>query len=102
RRHTRCYRDWSSDVCSSDLFKRYVEALVQKPAAEINVESNIEPPESEDGDKTRKEESMLDIMMGQKPPEPPPEPPPPTEEEDERSEERRVGNEWKTQKTQQR
>src|SRR5207245_6689499 len=23
-RHTRCYRDWSSDVCSSDLF---IEAL---------------------------------------------------------------------------
>src|SRR5207245_6976394 len=22
RRHTRCYRDWSSDVCSSDLFER--------------------------------------------------------------------------------
>src|SRR5207245_5654437 len=22
RRHTRCYRDWSSDVCSSDLFRR--------------------------------------------------------------------------------
>src|SRR5207245_5962538 len=21
RRHTRCYRDWSSDVCSSDLFE---------------------------------------------------------------------------------
>src|SRR6266542_4776335 len=21
RRHTRCYRDWSSDVCSSDLFQ---------------------------------------------------------------------------------
>src|SRR5207245_8101023 len=21
RRHTRCYRDWSSDVCSSDLIK---------------------------------------------------------------------------------
>src|SRR5207245_3738832 len=21
RRHTRCYRDWSSDVCSSDLFR---------------------------------------------------------------------------------
>src|SRR5207245_8297161 len=20
RRHTRCYRDWSSDVCSSDLY----------------------------------------------------------------------------------
>src|SRR2546429_4317382 len=23
RRHTRCSRDWSSDVCSSDLFDRY-------------------------------------------------------------------------------
>src|SRR6266542_61978 len=22
RRHTRCYRDWSSDVCSSDLKRR--------------------------------------------------------------------------------
>src|SRR5207245_5340710 len=22
RRHTRCYRDWSSDVCSSDLLTR--------------------------------------------------------------------------------
>src|SRR5207245_4991669 len=22
RRHTRCYRDWSSDVCSSDLQRR--------------------------------------------------------------------------------
>src|SRR2546422_4636266 len=22
RRHTRCSRDWSSDVCSSDLFRR--------------------------------------------------------------------------------
>src|SRR5207245_4966812 len=23
RRHTRCYRDWSSDVCSSDLFHQW-------------------------------------------------------------------------------
>src|SRR5207245_6032146 len=22
RRHTRCYRDWSSDVCSSDLIRQ--------------------------------------------------------------------------------
>src|SRR5215470_19594436 len=22
RRHTRCYRDWSSDVCSSDLYEQ--------------------------------------------------------------------------------
>src|SRR5207245_8534096 len=25
RRHTRCYRDWSSDVCSSDLSSRVRE-----------------------------------------------------------------------------
>src|SRR5207245_5085029 len=23
RRHTRCYRDWSSDVCSSDLWRMW-------------------------------------------------------------------------------
>src|SRR5438128_12538348 len=23
RRHTRCYRDWSSDVCSSDLWRYF-------------------------------------------------------------------------------
>src|SRR2546429_8015451 len=26
RRHTRCSRDWSSDVCSSDLLRRTVDA----------------------------------------------------------------------------
>src|SRR5207245_3527124 len=26
RRHTRCYRDWSSDVCSSDLLLTYRQA----------------------------------------------------------------------------
>src|SRR5207245_3645192 len=25
RRHTRCYRDWSSDVCSSDLVLTYLQ-----------------------------------------------------------------------------
>src|SRR3989304_3173173 len=28
RRHTRCSRDWSSDVCSSDLFSGAGEALM--------------------------------------------------------------------------
>src|SRR3989337_1580414 len=28
RRHTRCYRDWSSDVCSSDLMIRHTRATV--------------------------------------------------------------------------
>src|SRR2546422_3207850 len=27
RRHTRCSRDWSSDVCSSDLLQRQAEQL---------------------------------------------------------------------------
>src|SRR5207245_3754761 len=26
RRHTRCYRDWSSDVCSSDLIEAEIAA----------------------------------------------------------------------------
>src|SRR5207245_6502798 len=31
RRHTRCYRDWSSDVCSSDLAKWLSAALLVCP-----------------------------------------------------------------------
>src|SRR5207245_6557093 len=27
RRHTRCYRDWSSDVCSSDLLDNNVQII---------------------------------------------------------------------------
>src|SRR5207245_7984780 len=35
RRHTRCYRDWSSDVCSSDLFVlRELRGLSYKEIAE--------------------------------------------------------------------
>src|SRR5207245_7347410 len=29
RRHTRCYRDWSSDVCSSDLIRELCESVRQ-------------------------------------------------------------------------
>src|SRR6266542_1166036 len=32
RRHTRCYRDWSSDVCSSDLPSHAVAAAPSEPA----------------------------------------------------------------------
>src|SRR2546429_3289693 len=31
RRHTRCSRDWSSDVCSSDLLRSCPELTVQSP-----------------------------------------------------------------------
>src|SRR5207245_7510238 len=32
RRHTRCYRDWSSDVCSSDLARRAGSARAREAA----------------------------------------------------------------------
>src|SRR3989337_3999907 len=34
RRHTRCYRDWSSDVCSSDL--REIDPSLALRASETN------------------------------------------------------------------
>src|SRR2546429_6716233 len=40
RRHTRCSRDWSSDVCSSDLFEHPV-ALHQVHAFQGNVQPRI-------------------------------------------------------------
>src|SRR5207245_4856723 len=33
RRHTRCYRDWSSDVCSSDLPRRELDRAIHDDAA---------------------------------------------------------------------
>src|SRR5207245_2247276 len=30
RRHTRCYRDWSSDVCSSDLIQSLFDRFLQQ------------------------------------------------------------------------
>ena len=42
RRHTRCSRDWSSDVCSSDLYAASVEGKDKKfiphPATWLNQE----------------------------------------------------------------
>src|SRR2546429_4583174 len=32
RRHTRCSRDWSSDVCSSDLVDHVDDHVVDEPA----------------------------------------------------------------------
>lgn len=62
------------------FLKRYVEALAQKPAAEVNIESNITPPEDEGGGggEDGLDEGKLDIMIGRKPPEPSPD-----DEEDE-------------------
>src|SRR6266542_5500660 len=35
RRHTRCYRDWSSDVCSSDLPRGPSESTLIVPVPEV-------------------------------------------------------------------
>lgn len=73
------------------FLKRYVEALVQKPAAEINVESNITPPEDEGkgkgGDLEEVLKSQVEMLVGRKPSEPSPPPPPPPPEDDEEEEE---------------
>src|SRR6266542_6363291 len=37
RRHTRCYRDWSSDVCSSDLLRLEQQLITEAlPALETD------------------------------------------------------------------
>lgn len=57
------------------FFRQYVEAIREKPAAEVNVESTIEPPEDKKGedDNPLGGENSLDITMQRKAPEPPPE-----------------------------
>ncbi|MBI4423954.1 MAG: hypothetical protein HY554_09520, partial [Elusimicrobia bacterium] len=62
------------------FLQAYVEAIREKPAAEVNVESEIEAPQPEEGgDLGGPDKRELDIMLGRKPPEPPP---PPDEEDD--------------------
>src|SRR5207245_6063115 len=46
RRHTRCYRDWSSDVCSSDLDRPAAEKLAKEiggiaVAADVSREDDV-------------------------------------------------------------
>src|SRR6266542_2591079 len=43
RRHTRCYRDWSSDVCSSDLslrWSQFAQIKIPLPSLEEQAEIN--------------------------------------------------------------
>ena len=63
------------------FFRQYVQALREKPAAEVDIESKIEQPEPGEDEGGLDEEGKLDITLQEKPPEPPP--PPPLEEEDE-------------------
>src|SRR5207245_5951380 len=41
RRHTRCYRDWSSDVCSSDLEIVFPAGILQPPFFYANADDAV-------------------------------------------------------------
>src|SRR3712207_6905725 len=45
RRHTRYWRDWSSDVCSSDLAPNVVYGVVMEDGREIEVTNPSEYPD---------------------------------------------------------
>src|SRR5687768_17904748 len=45
RRHTRCSRDWSSDVCSSDLRAASRRAYLRKPYQHVG-HRHLAPPRS--------------------------------------------------------
>src|SRR6266542_3051605 len=55
RRHTRCYRDWSSDVCSSDLYVVEAELPgVKRDEVEIELLGNELAITGEIGQRERK------------------------------------------------
>src|SRR2546422_8397030 len=45
RRHTRCSRDWSSDVCSSDLIRNAIDFVAphQQPEKTVSEAADIRP-----------------------------------------------------------
>src|SRR2546429_4840750 len=48
RRHTRCSRDWSSDVCSSDLVRGVVRQLRSKRKPRLHSFDSTQLPVSEE------------------------------------------------------
>src|SRR2546422_10374089 len=54
RRHTRCSRDWSSDVCSSDLLHRRIKSNVQHQRQAAAVPVGHEP-EDERADRSHRQ-----------------------------------------------
>src|SRR5206468_9145735 len=88
RRHTRSDRDWSSDVCSSDLARQFLERMEKpdvdsiegiSPAIAIRQKNSIRNPRSTVGTTTEIHDylRLLYARVGRT-----------------RSEERRVGKEW--------
>src|SRR5205809_5870323 len=83
RRHTRCSRDWSSDVCSSDLV-----ALSSRPPPSAGAVGMKAPPAARGilGERGRQQSAFERLGLGAHGP-----------PHDERSEERRVGKERRAQ-----
>src|SRR2546429_6693590 len=55
RRHTRCSRDWSSDVCSSDLQD------ITKSSVEVTIDVNTVDTREPDRDKDLRSERFFDV-----------------------------------------
>src|SRR6266436_9557423 len=67
RRHTRCSRDWSSDVCSSDLLEVPVEAdgIRDVPAVEAEALLRlVEPVRPQDQGQARVGSGELLVLLG--------------------------------------
>src|SRR5439155_9647157 len=82
RRHTRWPRDWSSDVCSSDLSAFYCLYVSPLKALANDINRNLEEPLRELTELSRKEgkpEPLVRVGV----------------RSGDRSEERRVGKEWR-------
>src|SRR5207245_8585608 len=83
RRHTRCYRDWSSDVCSSDLGPPVGPShRLQGPHRELGVGDS-----GRDARAHREHRRHVDVDDDRRPRE--------HHRGEPRSEERRVGKEWR-------
>src|SRR5438874_9176392 len=91
RRHTRSLRDWSSDVCSSDLAASSVWTLM---SMRLSADSVARRMSSDDIVNVRyaTESSVYDVPVPPATPAPAPNADNPTAA---RSEERRVGKEWR-------
>src|SRR2546422_5718305 len=64
RRHTRCSRDWSSDVCSSDLYGEGIANEVEKTLKAANIKVL---PREKGTDKTTDWKAVLTKLRGRRP-----------------------------------
>src|SRR5207249_9641568 len=88
RRHTRSKRDWSSDVCSSDLDNIYDDKSGKRRVTgpvEYAIDGKDETAWGTEADPGRSNQPRKAVFTAEKPIAPSPR----------RSEERRVGKEWR-------